>query len=43
MTNNQRDGLMRQAINVGKASYHPNTVGGGCPMQIRARDGGFVA
>lgn len=41
--NNQRDGHMRQQINVGKSSYHPNTVGGGCPFQAPAAQGGFTS
>jgi len=40
--NNQRDGLMRQTINTGQAAYHPNTIGGGCPMQAGGAMGGFV-
>jgi len=40
--NYQRDGHMRQAINSSRASYEPNTLGGGCPMQARANAGGFV-
>ncbi|MDP9005053.1 MAG: catalase [Verrucomicrobiota bacterium] len=43
MHNNQRDGHMQQMINPGEASYHPNTVGGGCPMQARENMGGFVS
>jgi catalase len=39
--NNQRDGHMRQQINKGKTSYHPNTIGGGCPFQAMISDGGF--
>ena len=42
MHNNQRDGHMRQQINVGRVSYQPNSIGGGCPMQAPAREGGFV-
>ena len=42
MHNNQRDGHMRQNINVGRAAYHPNTLGGGCPMQAGRATGGFV-
>ena len=38
--NNQRDGFMRQAINTGRASYHPNSLGGGCPMHAM-RGAGF--
>lgn len=41
--NNQRDGHMRQQINVGKSSYHPNSVGGGCPFQAKAVEGGFTS
>lgn len=41
--NNQRDGHMRQAINDGRASYQPNSLGGGCPMQATADLGGFVS
>jgi catalase len=40
--NHQREGHMRQTINRGKASYEPNTIGGGCPVQARAGEGGFV-
>ncbi len=40
--NNQRDGFMRQTIDRGKASYEPNTTGGGCPMQAGSLAGGFV-
>jgi len=39
--NNQRDGLMRQEINVGRVSYHPNSLGGGCPYQAMVSQGGF--
>lgn len=41
--NNQRDGLMRQTINKGKSSYHPNTLGSGCPYQAKAMEGGFTS
>jgi len=41
--NNQRDGHMRQAINDGRTSYQPNSLGGGCPMQAKADLGGFVS
>ncbi len=41
--NNQRDGHMRQTINKGQSSYHPNTTGGGCPFQAGAIKGGFVS
>jgi len=39
--NNQRDGMHRQSINRGRASYEPNSLGGGCPFQAGAR--GFVS
>jgi catalase len=41
--NNQREGHMRQTINKGKASYSPNTLGGGCPWMAAMQDGGFVS
>ncbi|MCC8426321.1 catalase [Mucilaginibacter sp. UR6-11] len=41
--NNQRDGHMRQQINVGKSSYHPNTTGGGSPQQAKITEGGFTS
>ena len=41
--NNQRDGMMRQAINTGKVSYEPNTMAGGCPYQAKAAQGGFTS
>ncbi|HEY3296080.1 MAG TPA: catalase [bacterium] len=40
--NDQRDGHMRQTINVGQTSYEPNTISGGYPVQARAKDGGYV-
>ncbi len=39
--NNQRDGFMRQEINKGRVSYHPNSLGGGCPYQAKIAEGGF--
>jgi len=41
--NNQREGHMRQMINQGQSSYHPNTLGGGCPYQAMMREGGFTS
>lgn len=41
--NNQRDGHMRQTINTGRVSYEPNTLGGGCPYQAKASEGGFTS
>jgi len=43
MHNNQRDGHMRQEINVGRVSYSPNSLGGGCPYQARIAEGGFAS
>jgi catalase len=39
--NNQREGYMRQEINQGRVSYHPNSLGGGCPYQAKISEGGF--
>jgi len=39
--NNQRDGFMRQEINKGRVSYHPNSLGGGCPYQAKIAEGGL--
>jgi catalase len=41
LSNNQRDGFMRQEINTGRVSYHPNSLGGGCPDQAMIAQGGF--
>ena len=41
--NLQRDGHMRQQINEGRVAYEPNTLGGGCPFQAGAKNGGFVS
>ena len=41
--NNQRDGHMRHTINTGRISYEPNTLGGGCPFQAKASEGGFTS
>ncbi|MCW3121339.1 MAG: katE [Flavipsychrobacter sp.] len=41
--NNQRDGHMRQQINKDITSYSPNSIGGGCPFQAKAADGGFTS
>ena len=40
--NHQADGHMRTTINTGKALYHPNTVGGGCPYLASADAGAYV-
>ncbi len=41
--NNQRDGHMRHTINTGRVSYEPNSLGGGCPFQAKAVEGGFTS
>ena len=41
--NNQRDALHRQTINKGNVSYHPNSLGGGCPFQAKSSEGGFTS
>lgn len=43
VVNNQRDGHMRQTINTDKVSYHPNSIGNGCPFQAKATQGGFTS
>jgi catalase len=34
--NHQQDGFKRHTIPVGRVNYHPNTLGGGCPMLASA-------
>jgi catalase len=34
---------MRQQINKDLTSYHPNSIGGGCPFQAKAAEGGFTS
>jgi len=43
VNNNQRDGFMRQEINIGRVSYSPNSLGGDCPYQARIDQGGFTS
>ncbi|MCJ7840944.1 catalase [Lederbergia sp. NSJ-179] len=40
--NNQRDGYHRQTINVGKVSYHKNTLAGNTPTPVGEEEGGYV-
>src|SRR6185436_2641433 len=40
VANHQQDGFHRDTINVGTASYHPNSIGSGCPFL--AGGAGFV-
>lgn len=41
VTHHQRDGFGQQDIHRGKASYHPNSLGGGCPA-VPGAGGGYV-
>ena len=41
--NNQRDGHMRQEVNVGRTSYSPNLLHGNTPKQAPAAEGGFTS
>jgi len=40
--NNQRDGYHRQTINVGKVSYHRNSLAGNTPAPASPAEGGFA-
>ncbi|WP_342601360.1 catalase [Psychrobacillus sp. FSL H8-0483] len=40
--NNQRNGFSRQTINVGKVSYHKNSLANNTPSTSTAAEGGFV-
>jgi catalase len=37
--NHQQDGLHRDTINTGRANYHPNSLGGGCPVLANPQQG----
>lgn len=37
----QRDGYGQHRIDVGRAAYHPNTLGAGCPALATRQDGGY--
>lgn len=39
--NNQRDGYGRQTINVGRVSYHRNSLAGGTPRTVSPQQGGY--
>ncbi len=41
--NNQRDGHMRQTVNVGTTSYFPNAIAASYPIQAKSSEGGFVS
>ncbi|NHM32111.1 catalase [Neobacillus terrae] len=40
--NNQRDGYSRQTINVGRVSYHNNSLSGNTPAPATEAEGGYV-
>jgi catalase len=42
VTHHQRDGFGQQQIHRGAGNYHPNTLGGGCPVVPGAGGGGYV-
>ncbi len=42
VSNNQRDGHMRQTVNKGRVSYSPNSLGDGKPMTTPKSEGGYV-
>jgi catalase len=42
VSNNQRDGFMRQTVNKGRTNYFPNSLGGGCPMTASREAGGYI-
>ena len=41
--NNHRDGMMQGQVFQGKAVYSPNSIGGGCPFQAKAAEGGYTS
>lgn len=42
VSNNQRDGYMRQTVHKGRVNYSPNSLGGGCPYAAGADKGAFM-
>jgi catalase len=42
VSNNQRDGHMRQTVNKGRVSYSPNSLADGKPMTTPKSEGGYV-
>ncbi|HET6245682.1 MAG TPA: catalase [Bacteroidia bacterium] len=42
VTNNQRDGFMRQTVNKGRVNYTPNSLAKGCPYMSSFSEGGYV-
>jgi catalase len=43
MHNNQRNGLHRHEVNVGRVAYFPNSLANGSPYQATEAEGGFVS
>ncbi|HEX8270628.1 MAG TPA: catalase [Flavobacterium sp.] len=43
MHNNQRNGLHRHEVNVGRVAYSPNSLANGSPVQASESNGGFVS
>src|SRR5699024_15930 len=40
--NNQRDGYHRRGINIGKVSYHKNSLANNTPIPVSEEDGGYA-
>jgi catalase len=40
--NHQQDGFMQQSVPTSRANYHPNSIGGGCPMLAPEKMGGYT-
>ena len=40
--NHQQDGFMQQSVPTSRANYHPNSIGGGCPMLAPETMGGYA-
>ncbi len=40
--NHQQDGFHNQVVQQGRANYHPNSIGSGCPFLSTVREGGYV-
>ena len=43
VNNHQQDGFHRDVIPTGKANYHPNSIGGGCPFLASMAQGGYAS
>ena len=40
--NNQREGYHRRAINIGKVSYHKNSIANNSPVPVKEEEGGYA-